>query len=90
MNTKEIIKSLSERLQKPEEEVTNIFKFTIETFREHLINHNYFSLPKFGTFDISERNHHKAYNPHYKKVMLIPNKVVALFRPSKALKENVT
>jgi len=89
MNTPEILKSLSKRLQKPEAEIAHVFKAAVQIFQENLVNHNYFRIPNFGSFDTIEKSHRLAYNPHYKKKMIIPNKVVALFRPSKALKDKV-
>jgi nucleoid DNA-binding protein len=89
MNTSEILKSLAKRLEKQEEEVELVFKAAVKTFRENLINHNYFRIPNFGSFDTTERSHRLAYNPHFKKKMIIPNKVVAVFRPSKALQNKV-
>lgn len=89
MNTSEVIKTLSERLDKSQNEIKGLLKNTFNVFREHLINHDRFTIPGFGTFDVSERKHKIAYNPHYKKKMLFPKKMIAAFRPAKALQDNV-
>lgn len=89
MNTSEVVKRLSEKLDKSQTEIKDLLKSTIAIFREHLIDQDRFMIPGFGTFDVTERKHRIAFNPHYKKKMLFPKKMVAAFRPAKALQENV-
>jgi len=89
MNTSEVIQILSQRLQKPQTEIKNILKTTFEAFRSQLAEHNHFTVPGFGTFDIAERKPRKSYNPHLKKIMILPTKIVSVFRPSKSLKDKV-
>ncbi|MCB0281080.1 MAG: HU family DNA-binding protein [Calditrichae bacterium] len=89
MNTSEVIKNLAARLDKSQTEIKELLHNTLEIFRNHLISHDKFTIPGFGTFDVAERKHKIAYNPHYKKKMLFPKKMVAAFRPAKALQENV-
>ncbi len=87
MNTSEIIKILSERINKPQIEVKGILNSVIDIFKNHLDNHDRFTIPGFGTFDTAARSPRKTFNPHYKKMMLLPKKIVAVFRPAKALRE---
>jgi DNA-binding protein HU-beta len=87
MNTSEIVKILSEKTQKPQKEVKEIFKSVMGIFKEHLSNQDRFTIPGFGTFDTAARSPRRSYNPHYKKMMLLPKKITAAFRPSKALRE---
>lgn len=89
MTTSEIIKSLAAKLDKPQTEIKRLFASTIGIFREHLVNNEKFTIPGFGTFDTAERSERKAYNPHYKKMTLLPKKVTAVFRPSKKLKDQI-
>ena len=89
MNTSEVIKNLAARLDKSQTEIKELLHNTLEIFRNPLISHDKFTIPGFGTFDVAERKHKIAYNPHYKKKMLFPKKMVAAFRPAKALQENV-
>lgn len=89
MNTSEIVKILSERLDKPQTEIKGILNSVFAIFKEYLGNHDRFTIPGFGTFDTSARSPRKTYNPYYKKMMLLPKKIVAVFRPSKALREKV-
>ena len=89
MNTSELIKILSERLNKPQSEIKSTFNSVIAVLKEKLVKHNSFRIPSFGTFDIAERKHRKSYNPHFKKMMLVPQKIVGVFRPAKALRENI-
>ena len=87
MNTSEIIKILSQKLSKPQNEVKGLLNSAISIFKEHLSNHDRFTVPGFGTFDTAARSPRKSYNPHFKKMTLLPKKIVAVFRPSKSLKE---
>ncbi|KAA3617574.1 MAG: HU family DNA-binding protein [Calditrichaeota bacterium] len=87
MNTSEVIKILSERLAKPQTEIKGVLHSVFEVFKQHLSNHDRFTIPGFGTFDTAARSPRKTYNPHFKKMMLLPKKIVAVFRPSKALKD---
>jgi len=87
MNTGEIIKILSEKLNKPQTEVKGILNSVISVFKDHLANHDRFTIPGFGTFDTAARSPRKTYNPHYKKMMLLPKKIVAVFRPAKSLRD---
>ena len=87
MTTAEIIKSLATKFDKPQTEIKRLLKSTIDGFKEHLVNNEKFTIPGFGTFDTTERKERKAYNPYYKKMTLLPKKVVGVFRPSKKLKD---
>ena len=89
MNSDEIVKRLAGTFNKTQKEMHATLKRVVGVFRESLAKHNSFTIPSFGTFDTQERKHRKAYNPHYKKMMLIPRKIVGVFRPSRVLDEKV-
>ena len=89
MTTSEIVKSLSAKFKLPQTEIKKLLSSTVDILKEHLVNHNKFTIPGLGTFDIAERKERKSYNPHHKKVMLFPQKIVAVFRPSKNLQDQV-
>jgi len=89
MTTSEIVKSLADTFNKPQTEMKRLLISTVSVFKEQIINHNKFTLPGFGTFGVAERKERKAYNPHYKSIMLLPKKIVAVFKPSKRLKDQI-
>jgi len=89
MTTLEIVKGLSEKFKLPQTEIKKLLTSTVNILREHLVNHDKYSIPGLGTFDSTERKERKSYNPHHKKVMLFPKKRVAVFRPSKKLQEQI-
>ena len=89
MTTAEIVKSLSTKFNLPQTEIKKLLSSTFNILKEHLVNHDRFSIPGLGTFDADERKERKSYNPYYKKVVLFPKKIVAVFRPSKSLQDNV-
>ena len=89
MTTSEIVKALSTKFKLPQTEIKKLLSSTINILKEHLVNHDTFSVPGLGTFDVAERKQRRSYNPHHKKVLLFPKKVVAVFRPTKSLQEKV-
>ena len=89
MNKSELIAILADRLSQSQSETKKLLDSVFTIFREQLAKHDRFTIPGFGTFDTAEHRHHIAYNPHYKKKMLFPKKIVAVFRPAKALQEKI-
>ena len=89
MTTSELIKTLAIKLDKPQTEIRKLLNSTIGIFRERLVNKEKFTIPGFGTFDTAERKERRAYNPHYKKMTLLPKKRVGVFRSSKKLKDQI-
>ncbi len=87
MNTSEVIRELAKRLDKPQSEIQRQLTSVVDVFRKFLSENTRFMIPNFGTFDTEERKTRKAFNPHYKKMMVIPAKIVGVFRPAKALKD---
>ena len=89
MTTDEVVKRLAGTFNKTQKEMHSTLKKVVGVFRTSLAEHKSFTIPSFGTFSIQERKHRKAYNPYYKKMMLIPRKIVAVFRTSKVLDEKL-
>ncbi len=89
MNSSEIIKRLSERLGKSQREIRLLLKHSNEVFKKTLDVDFSFTIPKLGTFRTHSRQERKSYNPHYKKIVMLPPKRVVLFYPSSVLKDRV-
>lgn len=89
MNTAEVIRLLSQRLNKPQKEVKSLLERIIEAFRKVLDSGKRASIPKFGTFYSIERKSRLSFNPGIKKKMELPPKVIPAFRPSAILKNKV-
>ena len=89
MTTAEIVKTLSVKFELSQAEAKKLLSSVLSVFKENLVNHRRFTIPDLGTFDVSERKERKSYNPHHKKVLLFPKKIVAAFRQSKSLQDQV-
>ncbi len=89
MTTSEIVKALSIKFKLPQTDIKKLLSSTVNILKEHLVNHNVFTIPGLGTFDVAERKERRSYNPHHKKVLLFPKKIVAVFRPAKSLQDQI-
>lgn len=89
MNTRELIKILSERNGRSQKNVKVMYNHVISGFRKELSAHHRFTIPGLGTFGVREHNHRKGYNPLLKAKILIPRKIVGYFRSARALKEAI-
>ncbi len=89
MNTAEVIKILSARTGKPQVEVRRFLKSVTNAFRHFFSRNEGVSIPKFGSFEVQEKEARKGYNPATKQKIMLPPKVALAFKPAKALKEKV-
>ncbi|HED10563.1 MAG TPA: HU family DNA-binding protein [Caldithrix abyssi] len=89
MNTREVLKRISQRMNRPEKETRTLYRHSVGVITDHLANQKSFTIPQLGTFGTVERKERQGYNPHHKKKMSIPRKMVAFFKPARAFKEAV-
>jgi len=89
MNTREVVKILAERTGRSQSATRVMYDHVLAVFRKQLTAHDKFSIPGLGTFGVQERSHRKGYNPKLKKMVLLPRKIVAFFKPARALKKMV-
>ncbi len=89
MRNSEVIEHLSERLGLSQREIRRLLKASTEIFKETLDEDLSFTIPALGTFGTHVRQRRKAYNPHRKRFMMLPQKRVVSFHPSSVLKDNV-
>lgn len=89
MNTREVVKILAQRTGRSQNATRVMYNHVLAVFRKQLSTHDKFSIPGLGTFGVQERSHRKGYNPKLKKMVLLPRKIVAFFKPARALKEMV-
>jgi len=67
-------------------DVEELYDSLVEILTDHLSNNETFTIPGFGSFQTKVRASYKSYNPHYKKMMIIPKKKVVHFNTSTRLK----
>ncbi len=89
MNTREVIKRISRRMNTTEKETRVLYQHGMGVFTDHLVRHNRFTIPQLGTFGTVEKKERQGYNPHNKEKISIPRKIVAFFKPARAFKEAV-
>jgi DNA-binding protein HU-beta len=89
MNNKTLIDTLSERVQIPEANVKTLLKMTAEIFQQNLSNGQTIGIQNFGTFETKSKEERISFNPITKKRMLMPPKMVVVFRPSNLLKDKI-
>jgi nucleoid DNA-binding protein len=89
LNTSAIIKELSLRLQKPQNETKALLDTTLDVLKKNLGKNRGFILQNFGSFNIKKRERRKGFNPLKNSYIILPPKMVLVFKPSSALKEKV-
>ncbi len=89
MNTREVLKRISRRMNSSEKETRTLYQHSMAVLGEHLANRKSFTIPQLGTFGTVERKERQGFNPHDKKKISIPRKIVAFFKPARAFKEAV-
>lgn len=90
MNKSETIKTLSDQLGLTQKETEHIYESYVDILTSHLANDQGFSIPKLGSFHSKIREPYKSYNPHYKKMMLLPKKKVVQFTQSSSIKDELS
>lgn len=89
MNKSETLKVLSGRLGITQKETERLYSSFVEILSEHLTNDTGFTIPNLGSFHAKVRAPYKSYNPHYKKMLLLPKKKVVHFTQSISVKEKL-
>lgn len=87
MNKAETIKALSEELDFTQKRTEDLYNELVQELSDYLANDISISIPEFGSFHSDVRKAYKSFNPHYRKMMLLPTKKVVRFSQSIALKD---
>lgn len=89
MNTAEVVKILSARTGKSQVEVKRLLKSVTNAFKHFFSKNAGLSIPKFGSFEVQEKEARKAFNPGLKKRVILPPKIILAFKSSKTLKDKI-
>lgn len=90
MNKAETIKTLSEQLGITQQETEALYDNFVSILTNHLAADEGFSIPKLGSFHSRIREPYKSYNPHYKKMMMLPKKKIVQFSQSASVKDELS
>jgi nucleoid DNA-binding protein len=89
MNKARLVNELSTQLSLTKNETEERLAHLIDLMCEELKQQNTIQIPGLGQFETRERASYIAYNPHYKKKMRVPSKIIIQFTPTKAVKEEL-
>lgn len=89
MTKKEFIIAIAEKLDAPVREVNEFFNAFVFVLKEELIAENKVQLSNLGIFETKIRRGRETINPFTKEELLVPEKRVVKFTPSKYLKDLV-
>ena len=87
MNKKEVAESIYKKLQIKKFEAYGFIDLLIETVGEQLMKKEKIVISNFGTFKVVKRKKKKVINPNDRNEMVIPEKNIVKFYPSKSFKE---
>ena len=89
MNKTELIAIAAENAGLTKKDTERVLNAAIDAISLALIRGEKVQLSGFGTFETKDREARVGRNPHTKEAIEIPATKVPVFKPSKALKDNV-
>jgi len=89
MTKKEIVRSVSEKLNLTQLKTKYIVQKVFDCIAETLIDEKRIELRNFGVFEVKKRAARKARNPRTGDEVLVQEKYVVVFKPGKALEEAI-
>ncbi len=89
MTKKEIVRSISEKLDLTQQSTKEIVQKTFDAIIETLVAEKRIELRNFGVFEVKRRAPRKARNPKTGEVVAVKEKYVVTFKPGKVMEEKV-
>ena len=90
MNKTELIAAVAERSGMTKKDAERVINATVDTITASLVSGDKVQISGFGIFETKEREARVGRNPRTKETIEIPASRVPTFKPSKALKDNVS
>ena len=90
MNKTELIAVVAEKTGMTKKDSERAVAATLDAISASLAKGDRVQLSGFGIFEVKERSARVGRNPHTKETIEIPASRVPTFKPSKALKDNVS
>lgn len=87
MNNKEFIAELSARLGYTIKDTSDLLATSLTVITRHLQEEEGVVIPGFGTFEVKKKMERISVHPLTKQQMLVPPKLVVMFKPSISLKD---
>ena len=89
MNKSQLIKSVAEKSDLSQKQITEVMNLVEETMVETLKTGDRIQISGFGTFEVRERAERKARNPKTGEPVSVAACKYLAFVPAKAIKENL-
>ncbi len=89
MTKKDIVKTISEKINMTQLMTKEIVQETFDTIVETLVREGRIELRNFGVFEAKERAARRARNPRTGVRVDVPAKIVVTFKPGKKMEERV-
>ena len=89
MTKKDIVRSISEKLDITQQNTKEIVQKTFDVIIETLVAERRIELRNFGVFEVKRRAPRKARNPRTGEVVAVKEKYVVSFKPGKVMEEKV-
>ena len=89
MNKTELISLAAENSGLTKKDTERVINAAIDAITAALVKGEKVQISGFGTFETKDREARIGRNPHTKEAIEIPATKVPVFKPSKALKDNV-
>ena len=89
MNKTELIAVVSQAAGLTKKDTERVINAALDAITASLMEGEKVQLSGFGTFEVKDREARIGRNPHTKEAIEIPATKVPVFKPSKALKDNV-
>ena len=89
MTKKDIVKSISEKINMTQLMTKEIVQETFDTIVETLVREGRIELRNFGVFEAKKRAARRARNPRTSERVDVPAKIVVTFKPGKKMEEMV-
>ncbi len=89
MTKKEIVRSISEKLELTQLQTKEIVQKTFDAIIETIVEDGRIELRNFGVFEVKRRAARKARNPKTGAEVNVKEKCVVTFKPGKIMEERV-
>jgi DNA-binding protein HU-beta len=89
MNKKEMIDAIAKQAQLTTQQAEDAYKATFQVIKQGMIQDGKVMVPEFGNFTTKVRAERKGRNPSTGKDIIIPQAIIAHFKPATQLKESV-
>lgn len=89
MTKKDIVQKVQEKVGLPASTVAGLVDEMLEIMKEKLAAGEDVKIARFGRFSIQRRSIRRGRNPHTGEDLVIPERSVLTFKPSKILKEQI-